>query len=72
MSYADFLKLVKTAPDKIDALRVTPSSFTYLFEGKQMFSRIVNVSPDVLDKLLVSGVNFAAAPAPVLLLLLLP
>ena len=65
VSYADFLKLVKTSPDKIDTLRVTQSSFTFLYEGKQMFSRIVNVSPDVLDRLLHSGVNFAAAPAPV-------
>ena len=62
VSYAEFLKLVVNSPDKIDALSVTQSSFTFMYEGKRMFSRIVNISPDVMDKLVNSGCELRCSP----------
>jgi ATP-dependent Zn protease len=65
ISYADFLKLLKSHPDKIDALKVSATSFSFMLEGRQMVSRMVNLNPDLLDRLVLSGVNFTAAATPV-------
>lgn len=64
ISYAEFLKLVKATPDKIEGLQVSPTDFMFTHEGKKMFSRIVKLNPATLDRLVQSNVNFSAAPAP--------
>ena len=39
ISYAEFLNLLKAAPDKIEGLQVSPTDFVFTHEGKKMFSR---------------------------------
>ncbi len=64
ISYAEFLKLLKTSPEKIEGLKVSATDFVFTHEGKQMFSRMVKLNPATLDRLVLSGVNFSAAAPP--------
>lgn len=64
ISYAEFLKLLKASPEKIEGLKVGATDFVFTHEGKQMFSRMVKLNPATLDRLVHSGVNFSAAAPP--------
>jgi ATP-dependent Zn protease len=64
LSYATFLNLISTAPERVASLRVTPSSFMFLLDGKSALTRMVKVDPLVMTKLLASGIDFAAPPTP--------
>ena len=44
---------------------MTSSSFSYLIDGRKAITRVVDLQPTLLDKLLSSGIDFAVAPAPV-------
>jgi cell division protease FtsH len=63
VSYPKFLDLISTAPDRVSNLKVTANEFQFLLDGKAAVSRIVNVAdPNVLQKLLASGLDFTAPP----------
>lgn len=64
LSYTSFLKLISSAPERVAGLRVTPSAFMFRLDGKSALTRMVNLEPSVMDKLLSSGIDFAALPAP--------
>ena len=64
VSYAAFMKLLETAPDKIEALRVTSSAFMFQMDGKNALTRIVDIDPMTMSKLIASGIDFCAPPAP--------
>ncbi len=65
ISYANFLKLITDAPERVKALRVSASSMVFLLDGKQkVMAKIVNIHPSVIDKLVLANVDFAAAAAP--------
>ncbi len=65
ISYANFLKLIADAPDRVKALRVTASSMVFLLDGKQkVMAKIVNIHPTVIDKLVSANIDFAAATTP--------
>ena len=65
ISYANFLKLIADAPDRVKALRVTASSMVFLLDGKQkVMAKIVNIHPTVIDKLVSANIDFAAASTP--------
>jgi len=60
VSFASFLKLLEKHPDKISALRVSPSTLSFLFNGKQVISRVVQTDNFLLLRLLSSGIDFAS------------
>jgi ATP-dependent Zn protease len=62
VSFASFLKLLEKHPDKISSMRVSPSTLSFLFNGKQVMSRVVQTDSFLLSKLLASGVDFASPP----------
>mmetsp|Transcript_26163 Transcript_26163/g.57918 ORF Transcript_26163/g.57918 Transcript_26163/m.57918 type:complete len:441 (+) Transcript_26163:172-1494(+) len=64
LPFSLFLQLLAEYPDKIKALRVTPSAFRFVLEGKHAMSRVVSADAFVLDRLLASGVEFSAPPVP--------
>ena len=64
LSYTSFLKLISSAPERVAGLRVTPSAFMFRLDGKSALTRMVNLEPSIMDKLLSSGIDFAALPAP--------
>ena len=64
VSFASFLKLLSIAPTRIGNLRVTSNSFMYLVDGKRAITRIVHLEPNILDKLMAAGIDFAAPPSP--------
>jgi AAA+ superfamily predicted ATPase len=64
VSFASFLKLLSVAPSRIGNLRVTTNSFIYLVDGKRAITRIVNLEPNIMDKLMAAGIDFAAPPSP--------
>lgn len=64
LSYATFLTLISTAPERVASLRVTPSSFLFLLDGKSALTRMVKVEPIVMNRLLASGIDFSAPPTP--------
>jgi len=64
VSFASFLRLLSIAPSRIGNLRVTSNSFMYLVDGKRAITRIVHLEPNVLDKLMAAGIDFAAPPSP--------
>lgn len=62
--YTAFLKLISTAPERILSLKATPSIFSFLLDGKTSITRIVNIDPLVMGKLISSGIDFEAPPEP--------
>ena len=65
VSYAAFMKLLHTSPERIVALTVTPTAFLFRLDGtKTALTRAVSLDPVVLNKLLASGIDFAAPPTP--------
>jgi cell division protease FtsH len=63
VSYSSFLNLLSDTPNRISNLRVTANEFQFLLDGKAAVSRIVNVAdPNVLQKLVASGLDFSAPP----------
>jgi len=60
VSFASFLKLLEKHPDKISSLRVSPSTLSFLFNGKQVMSRVVQTDNFLLSRLLSSGIDFAS------------
>lgn len=64
LSYTSFLKLITAAPERVAGLRVTPSAFMFRLDGKSALTRMVTLEPVVMSKLLSSGIDFAALPAP--------
>jgi hypothetical protein len=55
LPFSLFLQLLAQYPEKIKSLRCTPSAFRFVLEGRYAMSRVVNVDPSTLDKLLASG-----------------
>ena len=64
ISYSSFLKLIAEHPEVVKNLRCTPSLFTFRLNGKAALTRVVNIEGNILDRLLASGIEFAAPPAP--------
>jgi cell division protease FtsH len=64
ISYSNFLKLIAEHPEVVKNLRCTPSLFTFRLNGKAALTRVVNIEGNILDRLLASGIDFAAPPAP--------
>ena len=64
ISYTNFLQLIAAAPERVAGLRVTPSAFMFSLDGKSALTRMVTLEPVVMRKLLSSGIDFAALPAP--------
>lgn len=64
LSYTSFLQLISIAPERVAALRVTPGAFMFRLDGKLALTRMVNLEPNVMKKLIASGIDFAALPAP--------
>ena len=65
VSYAAFLKLMSTSPERIVALKITPSAFFYRLDGtKCALTRAVSLDPWIMGKLAASGIDFAAPPTP--------
>lgn len=64
-SYATFLKLLEKYPETISSLRVAASSISFMVNGKQATTRVVQTDSFLLSKLVSSGIDFAAPPAQV-------
>ena len=64
ISYTNFLQLIAAAPERVGGLRVTPSAFMFRLDGKSALTRMVTLEPFVMRKLISSGIDFAALPAP--------
>jgi len=63
--FSNFLELLSDSPDRIKGLRVAPSAFRFLLDGKQpILSRPVHVESKLMDKLVQSGIEFASPPPP--------
>ena len=64
--YSEFVKLVTEDPASVKGLKVSPTNFFFLYNGRQAFSRVLpsTVPPFLIDMLLKANVNFSAAPAP--------
>lgn len=63
LAYSTFLNVLATDPSPIKHLRVTPQAFYYRINGKQGFTRKVNLDQSLVDKFMNAGVDFSA-PAP--------
>jgi hypothetical protein len=61
ISFSNFLNLLSQSPQKIKNLKITPTTYIYLVDGRPCISRAVPVSPAMLDRLVASGVDFSAA-----------
>lgn len=64
ISFANFLKLIEMAPDRVKGLRISASSYLFLLDGKRAMTRSVSLEPSIMDRLITSGIDFAAPPAP--------
>lgn len=64
LSFTMFLKVLSDNPTRIQRLRVTPFVFQYLLDGRAAMTRVVSLEPALMDRLLASGVDFAAPAAP--------
>mmetsp|Transcript_12785 Transcript_12785/g.12435 ORF Transcript_12785/g.12435 Transcript_12785/m.12435 type:complete len:551 (-) Transcript_12785:8-1660(-) len=62
--YTAFLKLISTTPERVLGLKVNPSLFTFQLDGKSALTRIVNLEPTIMGRLLSSGVDFEAPATP--------
>lgn len=63
--YSSFLRVVQTAPERLSTLRITPSSYTFLLDGKNALTRPVDVDSSLLALFLKSGLDFYAPAASV-------
>ena len=59
VSFPAFMDLLSKHPEKVQRLRVTATSFLFTLDGKHALTRMVTVSPHIMDKLLASGVDFS-------------
>lgn len=62
--YTVFLKLISLTPERVLGLKVNPGLFTFQLDGKSALTRMVNIEPTIMGKLLSSGVDFEAPPTP--------
>lgn len=65
VSFSTFLRLLEKHPDKLSMLRVSASQLSYVVAGQRAMTRVVQADRFLLERLLASGVDFAAPPAPV-------
>lgn len=65
LSFATFLRLLDKHPDKLSSLRVSAAQLSYVVAGQRTMTRVVQADRFLLERLLASGVDFAAPPAPV-------
>lgn len=58
VSYSSFMKLVSSSPQRISDLKVTPSQFSFLLDGRSSFTRPVPLAPAMVDLLVSKGLDF--------------
>jgi cell division protease FtsH len=63
--YSSFLRLLQSAPERIGSLRVTPSAFAFLLDGKRALTRPVALDASLLALFLKSGIDFYSPAAAV-------
>jgi AAA+ superfamily predicted ATPase len=65
LSFSGFMQLLKDSPERVQALKVTSTSFMFLLDGKsRILTRVVPVEANLLDKLITSGIDFATPSSP--------
>jgi len=64
LSFASFLSLVNSNPERIQFLKVAPSGFFFKLDGKSAFVRKVALETSIMSLLLQAGIDFSAPPAP--------
>lgn len=65
LSFSSFMTLLKSNPERIHGLKVTADSFMFLLDGKsRVLTRVVPVEANLLDKLILSGVDFSTPSSP--------
>lgn len=65
VSYSSFLKLVSSSPGRISDLKISPSQFSYLLDGRSSFTRPVPLAPAMVDLLVSKGLEFSSPASPI-------
>ena len=64
VSYSSFMKLVSASPQRISDLKVSPSQFSFLLDGRSSFTRPVPLAPSMIDLLVSKGLEFSSPASP--------
>jgi len=65
VSYATFMMAIDASPELISDLKVSPSQFSFLLDGRSSFTRPVPLAPSMIDKLVSKGIDFSSPASPI-------
>jgi len=65
VSYATFMMVIDASPELISDLKVSPSQFSFLLDGRSSFTRPVPLAPSMIDKLVSKGIDFSSPASPI-------